>query len=236
MIRSLVLFDIDGTLVRRTGQHHREALVSAVRSVLGMESTTEGVPVHGMLDTGILQQMIVNAGGSIEMAEREMPAMMDAAERYYLEHCPALLDKTCPGVHELLGALEAHQIPMALVTGNFAKIGWRKLEQAGLRHYFRWGAFAGMACTRGELATLAIDQVRKAGYEVPQERILLVGDAPSDIQAAKENNIRSISVCTGISTREELSLCRPDVLIDSLEHFPWSDPCLQQHEPVAVRE
>ncbi len=33
--RSLVLFDIDGTLVRRAGAHHREALVQGVRRVTG---------------------------------------------------------------------------------------------------------------------------------------------------------------------------------------------------------
>jgi beta-phosphoglucomutase-like phosphatase (HAD superfamily) len=33
--RALVLFDIDGTLVRRAGPHHREALVEAVRAPTG---------------------------------------------------------------------------------------------------------------------------------------------------------------------------------------------------------
>ena len=31
MTQALVLFDIDGTLLRRAGPHHREALVKAVR-------------------------------------------------------------------------------------------------------------------------------------------------------------------------------------------------------------
>jgi beta-phosphoglucomutase-like phosphatase (HAD superfamily) len=47
---ALVLFDIDGTLVRRAGPHHRIALVEAIRRVTRLETTTEGVPVAGMLD------------------------------------------------------------------------------------------------------------------------------------------------------------------------------------------
>jgi hypothetical protein len=43
--RALVLFDIDGTLVRRAGPNHREALVHAIRRVTGLESTTDGIPV-----------------------------------------------------------------------------------------------------------------------------------------------------------------------------------------------
>jgi beta-phosphoglucomutase-like phosphatase (HAD superfamily) len=52
------LFDIDGTLVRRAGPHHRQALVDAVRQVTGAETTTEGIPVHGMLDPDILAWMM----------------------------------------------------------------------------------------------------------------------------------------------------------------------------------
>ena len=217
----LLLFDIDGTLVRRTGPYHRDALVAAVRNVLGIESTTDGVPVHGMLDRAILRQMIANAGGSAEDAERAMPALVEEASRVYVESCPPLPGKTCPGVVELLGRLQAMRVPIALVTGNFSRIGWKKLEQTGLRQYFRWGAFAEMAETRGELAALAIAQVRAAGHAVPRNRIALIGDAPSDIQAARENGIRSVSVATGISSREDLALCKPDALITSLEEFAF---------------
>ena len=54
----LILFDIDGTLVRRAGPHHRQALVDAVRQITGVESTTEGIPVHGMLNPDILTLMM----------------------------------------------------------------------------------------------------------------------------------------------------------------------------------
>jgi beta-phosphoglucomutase-like phosphatase (HAD superfamily) len=59
--RALVLFDIDGTLVRRAGSHHRDALVEGVRRVTGFETTTSGIPVHGMLDPDILTIMLRKA-------------------------------------------------------------------------------------------------------------------------------------------------------------------------------
>jgi len=45
----MVLFDIDGTLIRRAGPHHRQALVDAIRRAVSVETTTEGVPVAGIL-------------------------------------------------------------------------------------------------------------------------------------------------------------------------------------------
>ncbi len=59
---ALVLFDIDGTLIRRAGPHHREALVEAIRRTAHVETTTEGVPVAGMLDRDILTTMMLRAG------------------------------------------------------------------------------------------------------------------------------------------------------------------------------
>ena len=74
---------------------------------------------------------------------------------------------------------------MALVTGNLARIGWKKMERAGLKGYFRFGAFAGMAPTRAALARLAIRRARAEGWIARDARIALIGDAPSDILAAK---------------------------------------------------
>ncbi len=51
------------------------------------------------------------------------------------------------------------------------------------------------------------------------DRVYLVGDAPSDIEAARANGIISVSVHTGISTREELAMLKPDYLIPSLRFF-----------------
>src|SRR5215472_948606 len=93
----LVLFDIDGTLLRRAGPHHRQALVEAVRRVTGLETTTEGVPVQGMLDRDILTAMLRNAGASSGVARRAMPEIVRQAQTIYARTCPDLRRKVCPG-------------------------------------------------------------------------------------------------------------------------------------------
>ena len=153
----LILFDIDGTLVRRAGPHHRQALVDAVREITGLETTTEGIPVHGMLDPDILRLMMRSAGCGDSRIVSVMPAVIGAAQDIYQNSVPDLRDKTCPGVVELLVELQRRRAVLALVTGNLTRIGWRKLERAGLRDYFRFGAFGEMAETRGGLARLAMN-------------------------------------------------------------------------------
>lgn len=213
----LVLFDIDGTLVRKTGTWHRMALVEAVRQVTGLETTTDGIPVHGMLDPDILTLMLQAEVFDHARIAALMPAILTAAEEAYLSTVPDLAGKHCPGVPQLLAELEARKIPLALVTGNLTRIGWRKLERTGgLHRFFRFGAFGEMAPTRGGLAKLAIERARREGLIGEDARITLIGDAPQDVRAAQENGIQSVAVRTGITPAGDLEACRPDHILDDL--------------------
>lgn len=216
----LILFDIDGTLVRRAGPHHRQALVDAVRQVTGIETTTDGIPVHGMLDPDILKQMMRAAGIDEAKIWPALPAIIAAAQYVYQTGVPDLRDKVCPGVEPLLDYLRERGTVLALVTGNLTRIGWRKLERAGLDHYFHFGAFGEMAPTRGGLARLAIERARREG--TADGRISLIGDATQDVIAARENGIRSIAVRTGITPAEDLEASAPDLLLDDLTHLDFS--------------
>jgi len=216
---ALVLFDIDGTLVRRAGPHHREALVEGVRRVTGLGTTTEGIPVQGMLDPVILSMMMRNAGASRTLIRGAMPEIIRAAERHYLRVCPPLHGKHCPGVEPVLRRLQRRGILLGLVTGNLTRIGWRKLERAGLRDYFRFGSFGEMATTRAGLARMAIRQARKQGWIGRGAPVSLIGDAPADILAARANRIPIISVKTGITPPDELRALQPDYLLASLRHL-----------------
>jgi phosphoglycolate phosphatase len=217
----LVLFDIDGTLVRRSGPHHRDALAEAVHRVTGLETTTDGIPVHGMLDQDILTQMLLREGLSDRKISAILPAIHDHAQKIYVRTCPDIRRKTCPGVRSLLYRLTRRKATLALVTGNLTRIGWKKVERAGLKHYFQFGAFSEMAKTRAGLAKMAIAEARRQGHISKNSPIALVGDAPSDILAAQTNGIRVISVATGISTKAELAAHNPDILIDDLRQLTW---------------
>ena len=213
---ALVLFDIDGTLIRRAGAHHREALVDAVRRVTGIESTTDHIPVQGMLDRDIVRIMMRDAGASAALIRKSMPAIVTAAERFYARRCPDLRRRVCPGARGLLWRLFRKGIPTGLVTGNLTRIGWTKMERAGLRRYFRFGMFAEMAADRAALARLAIRQARREGWIGPDALVTLIGDHPNDVRAAASNGIRSVAVATGLSSRQELCEHSPHVLLDDL--------------------
>jgi phosphoglycolate phosphatase len=169
-----------------------------------------------MLDPDIIRVMMRRAGVRPSIIRSEMPAILRAAEHYYRRVCPVLHKKHCPGVVPLLERLSRNGVLLGLVTGNLSRIGWRKLERAGLQTYFRFGAFGEMAKTRTGLARLAIREARQRkwiGRGVPMS---LIGDAPQDIEAARRNGLRAISVKTGITPPEELERLQPDLLLRNL--------------------
>lgn len=196
--------------------------MDAIREVTGLETSTEGIPVHGMLDPDILGRMMRAGGMKDDEIGDAMPAVIEAAQNLYASSVPDLRDKTCPGAAELLAELSGRGAILALVTGNLTRIGWRKLHRAGLDKYFRFGSFGEMAETRGGLARLAIERARAEGLIGTDSRISLIGDARQDVEAAKENGIRSIAVRTGITPLEELEAAVPDVMIEDLTHLDIS--------------
>jgi phosphoglycolate phosphatase len=220
---ALVLFDIDGTLIRRAGPHHREALVEAIRRTTHVETTTEGVPVAGMLDRDILTSMMLTAGMSRSAIRRVMPEVIARAQSIYVRRVPDISRKVCPGVRSLLRRLTTRGVVIGLVTGNLSRIGWRKMERAGLRSYFRFGAFAEMARDRAGLVRVAIRRARREGWIGRESAITLIGDHPNDVLAARANSIRAVAVGTGIVSLDELQSHSPLVAIPDLRSLKLDD-------------
>ncbi|MBI2686935.1 MAG: HAD hydrolase-like protein [Acidobacteria bacterium] len=219
----LLLFDIDGTLMRKAGPHHRQVLVDAVKHVTGLATATEQIPVQGMLDRDILAWMLRDAGASATFIKRVMPGVVQHAQALYTECCPDLRQKVCPGVRPLLRRITLRGLKAGLVTGNLSAIGWKKVESAGLKSHFSFGAFAEQGKDRATLAARAIAQARRNKWITRHSVIVLFGDHENDILAAKANGIRSVAVATGLSQPAALSRLQPDFLLPDLRNCPLEE-------------
>lgn len=214
---SLVLFDIDGTLIRRAGSHHRDALAAAIFAVTGVRTTFDGVATSGMLDRDLIRIMLANAGAPADLDAERLERICDYAQDFYEQSCPDLSFALCPGAKESLERLEESGIPAGLVTGNLSRIGWKKMERAGIRRHFRVGAFAEMGATRSELVRLAIQTAVRERIIRTGAAVALVGDHPNDMDAARQNGILAIGVTTGFTGASELSAAGAHFVVEGLE-------------------
>lgn len=187
--------------------------------VAGYSVSTTEIPVAGMLDRDILTQMMLAAGVRLSEIRSVLPAVMEKAQLLYGRRCPDLRRKVCPGVRPLLRSLIRSEAVTGLVTGNLSRIGWKKMDRAGLKPYFRYGVFAEMARTRGELARMARRHAIHQGWVGRKTPVFLVGDHPNDIVAAQFAGAVSVAVATGVIPRNELAAHKPDILLDDLRDF-----------------
>ncbi|MEO7965309.1 MAG: HAD hydrolase-like protein [Gemmatimonadaceae bacterium] len=215
----LVLFDIDGTLLWTEGAGRR-AMEGALTASFG----TPGDPNYrydGKTDKQIVREQMRAAG----YEDARIDALMPAVFADYLIRLEAELSSPDPVVHrydgvlELIDAVDAHdQHVLGLLTGNLAEGARCKLSAVGLDfERFIVGAFGSDQESRPALPAVAIARARESlGLDVPGDRVVIVGDTPSDIECGRSVGARAIAVATGRYTVEQLAAHNPAAVFADL--------------------
>jgi phosphoglycolate phosphatase len=212
------LFDIDGTLLRSRDRIHVDSVAQSVQRVTGFEITLAGVLLHGSTDTAILREACRQAGIPPKVMEAHTEAILEAMRTTVAERRHELDLVRMPGVEEALKHLARKGALLGVATGNLEMIGWIKIEQAGLREWFRFGGFSDHFPIRAQLVAQAAAKARELRTKDSHEetRICVVGDTPRDIEAARANFLPVIAVATGNYSFDELAKYHPEVCATSL--------------------
>lgn len=205
------LFDIDGTLLNSRDGVHYHAFHHAVRDVFGVNSSIDGVPVHGNTDIGILRAVLQRGGISEDVIAERLPLALQHMCEEVRQNAAEIRVELCPSIADLLRRLHAAGKLLGIVTGNLEAIGWAKVSAAGLREYFSFGSFSDRHEKRADIFRHGIAEARRRLG--PAARVYVVGDTPRDIEAAREVGIPVIAVATGIFTRDDLLAHQPDVCV-----------------------
>jgi phosphoglycolate phosphatase len=213
----LVLFDIDGTLLRAQGLG-LVVMERVGRRLLGPAFTLDGIDFGGALDPWIFRQAAGRLGHAdpshLHPEFRDAYLVELARELDQGERRPILL----PGVTEALAAFRGDpSATLGLVTGNYARAVPLKLRAAGIDPaQFVVGAYGDDAPTRPDLVRLAIEQWRARGVDPDPRRVVVIGDTPRDVDCAKKNGCRSVAVATGWHTFEQLQAGDADLVLRDL--------------------
>jgi phosphoglycolate phosphatase len=202
------LFDIDGTLLNSRDAVHYFAFCSAIRYVLGFEASIEGVPVHGNTDVGILRAVFQRAGMQDSAINARLPQIVEQMCAEVQQNREQLSPELCPSILELLMLLQMRGKLLGAASGNLETVGWLKLEKAGLRPLFAFGSFCFPRELRSEIFQHGINLARQrlGGHA----SVTIVGDTPSDIEAARSVGAPVIAIATGIYSVAQLQSLGPD--------------------------
>jgi phosphoglycolate phosphatase len=207
----LLLFDIDGTLVRRAGAAHADALREAIHEVhhVDVARPRSSISPAGRTDGEIARLLLLDAGVSARSIDEHAGDVRAACCANYARLCPAdLSDMLVPGIAELVAGLAAREdVMLSLVTGNYEPVARLKLKRAGIGRYFPTGqgGFGSDSEDRAALPGIARKRAGHGGVSHPRDRTVVIGDTPRDIACARSDELRCFAVTTGPHGAGELT-------------------------------
>ncbi len=214
---TLVLFDVDGTLLL-TGGAGARALTRAFEELFGVADAFQNAQLAGRTDHAILSDALrVHAVEPDPVAVARFPEV-------YASHLQDEIQKpghrkgVMPGVPAVLDVLAGRPgVRLALLTGNYREGARIKLEYFRLWRYFSGGAFGDDAPDRNSLLPLAMRQAIEDGMpDLDVANVVVIGDTPLDIACAAAGEARCIAVATGSYDREALRLAGGEIVLPDL--------------------
>jgi phosphoglycolate phosphatase-like HAD superfamily hydrolase len=219
----LLLFDIDGTLLR-CGRQVRDIFAEALLEVFGTTGAIDAYDFGGKTDPQIVRDLMVGAGLSHQEVDSSLPRMREA----YLPRLEQRLQvvEVLPGVRETLAAVRSRPgIAVGLLTGNWRRGAQAKLGRAGLDG-FAFGAFGDDGEDRACLPPVALERARQAtGRLFAPAEALIIGDSLEDVRCARACGVPVLAVASGWTPAERLREAGADRVVATLEEgLPWMLP------------
>ena len=208
---TVLLFDIDGTLVTTAGCGRR-ALERAFGARYGRSAVLRDVGFDGMTD-----RAIVRAGLRALGENPEDPRLEAAIDALLADYIPLLVEEIAEtaefrlhrGVREVLDATAGRPgVAVGLGTGNVRAGAEAKLAPLGVLHHFGFGGFGCDHEERNVIVRLGAER-GAATLAVPLAacRVVVIGDTPRDVAAAHAIGAQAIGVGSARFTAEQLVAC-----------------------------
>lgn len=209
-VNELLLFDINGTLVKRDARTDIP-YSNALNGFLGTEDAMNGVDTSARSDKDVFIEVLRNHGTSftedkwnsfLKLYETELERFAGTGVwRGNADAVPFVKSLYQAGYH------------LALITGELSIGAEYKLREIGIWNCFMAGGFGEDALGRFEIADAALTRIRGL-TGLAFSSVFVIGDTVLDIETARHLGAASIAVTTGSHSRERLMSAGPDYCID----------------------
>lgn len=218
----LVLFDVDGTLIRRGDPAHLGAIDAGFRAAFPSAPpvSVREIDYDGRLDRQLLRALLAAAGLNADVPAEALQPAFAAATTHYAAIWEGLqgAEDLLPGVLDLLERLRRDaRFRLGVLTGGTRGIVEVKLRRLGLAGVFPVGAFGDEVEERADLLPLAASRAALTfGSRFNPEQTVVIGDTPRDITCAIAGYAASLGVATGRYTADELRAAGASAVLPDL--------------------
>ena len=224
MRRLLVLWDVDYTLIDSNGVG-RELYQTVFGEMFGRDMPQPG-SMAGRTDRAIVAEVLTLAGVD------DPRQHVDAFHRLMAAHAPGLADRVAertrilPGAAEAMAALarlDGRGVIQSLLTGNLPELARVKLSALQLTEHLDLtiGAYGDISAVRADLVQVAqAKAAARHGGDFTGRYTILVGDTPSDVEAALANGASAVAVASGSFSADDLAQAGAHVVLPDLADTP----------------
>ncbi len=213
---TLVLFDIDGTLIDSGGAGAR-SWKHAFDKLYGIQADIGSHTSAGETDPVVARKTFVGALGRApteqELARLFAVYLLRLSEEVRTSEGYRVLE----GVEDLLLMLSDAGTMLGIVSGAMEGAARVKLSRADLNKYFVFGGYGSDSDDRTRLTQVAIDKAQMLhGHDVTPGHVFVVGDTPLDVEAADAVGVVSVAVASGKFSEDQLRLAGAAHVLRSL--------------------
>ncbi len=224
----IILWDIDHTLVENAGVS-KEIYRAAFTQLAGRRPDVP-VVTEGRTDRLIMRDLFADHG----LSQPTWPDIEHALETSGTEHRAELARRgyVLPGAREaLMIAASRRSWVSSVLTGNIAANAQVKLGTFGLDDLLDLpvGAYGADADERSALVPVARERIQHHRALDPATPVVLVGDTPQDVLAARHSGAAVIAVATGQHTAEQLHAAGATTVLRDLSDTDTVIGLLQSH-------
>jgi phosphoglycolate phosphatase-like HAD superfamily hydrolase len=224
----IILWDIDHTLIENAGVS--KEIYRAAFAQLAGRLPDAPVVTEGRTDRLIMGDLFADHG----LSQPSWPDIEHALETAGNEHREALArcGYVLPGAREaLMIAAGCGSWVSSVLTGNIAANAQVKLSAFGLDELLDLpvGAYGADAEERSALVPVARDRIQRQRGLDPATPVVLVGDTPQDVLAARESGAAIIGVATGQHSAEQLHAAGATTVLQDLVDTHAVIALLQSH-------
>ncbi len=222
----IILFDIDGTLIK-AGSAGTRALNKAIEKLYGQKNICDTFCLQGCTDKTNFRSAYINA-----CKKKPSKKAMENITCEYLKLLPSEIEKSVKkktykkvkGINKLLTFLARRKdIFIGLGTGNIKDGAFLKLKPSGLSKFFSFGGYGSDSHIRTNVLIKGVKRAEKlSGEKFKPQNVYIIGDTHRDIIAAKEAGYHSAIVLDGFGDKKLIMRNAPELIADDFSDLtPW---------------
>jgi phosphoglycolate phosphatase-like HAD superfamily hydrolase len=215
MVKKLVLFDVDKTLLNMKIKYP-DGHINKYKRILNRDVKRSEENFEGYTYLWIILKTLEDEG--IKKDPETIQKLFDARlEDINISDLSE--SKLMEGVLSLLEELHKDKnIIIGISTGNTKDVTYAKLKHFNIDRYFLVGGFGDKYTERSDVVKEAVREAENIYGHIDKKDIYIIGDTKHDILSAKKAGVKSIAVASGYFSVEELKKENPDYIFKDLKN------------------